>query len=139
MASKLSGGCACGAIRYESDAEPTVMLNCHCSDCRKASGSGHAAIVIVQKSTLQLSGEARFHELRGGSGGTIERGFCPDCGSPLFVRLERFPNVLGVQTGSLDDPALHKPSMDLYTDSAPAWDMMGPETRKFARGPFGIA
>ena len=53
MASKLSGGCACGAIRYESDAEPTVMLNCHCSDCRKASGSGHAAIVIVQKSTLQ--------------------------------------------------------------------------------------
>jgi len=70
MTSKLSGGCACGAIRYESDAAPTVMLNCHCSDCRKASGSGYAAIVIVQKSSLQLSGEARFHKLRGGSGST---------------------------------------------------------------------
>jgi hypothetical protein len=124
MTSKLSGGCACGAIRYESDAAPTVMLNCHCSDCRKASGSGYAAIVIVQKSSLQLSGEARFHKLRGGSGSIIERGFCPDCGSSLFVRLERFPNVLGIQAGSLDDPALHNPSMDVYTDSAPEWDAM---------------
>jgi hypothetical protein len=134
MTSKLSGGCACGAIRYESDAVPTVMLNCHCSDCRKASGSGYAAIVIVQKFSLQLSGEARFHKLRGGSGSLIERGFCPDCGSPLFVRLERFPNVLGIQAGSLDDPALHNPSMDVYTDSAPEWDAMHPDTKKFPRG-----
>ena len=69
MPKKLSGGCACGAIRYESDADPTVMLNCHCSDCRKASGSGYAAIVIVQKSSLNLNGEARFNKLHEGSRG----------------------------------------------------------------------
>jgi hypothetical protein len=82
MAPRLSGGCACGAIRYESDAEPTVMLNCHCKDCRKASGSGYAAIVIVLKSSLQLSGEARYHKLRGGSGSIIERGFCSNLRKP---------------------------------------------------------
>jgi hypothetical protein len=134
MPKKLSGGCACGAIRYESDANPTVMLNCHCSDCRKASGSGYAAIVIVQKSSLNLNGEARFNKLRGGSGSIIERGFCPDCGSPLFVKVERFPDVMGIHAGSLDDPAHHKPSMDLYTDSAPPWDAMLPDTTKFPRG-----
>ena len=119
-----TGGCACGAARHESDAAPTVNAELPLHDCRKAGGSGYAAIVIVEKSGLQLSCEARFHKLRGGSGSLIERGFCPDCGSPLFVRLERFPNVLGIQAGSLDDPALHNPSMDVYTDSAPEWDAM---------------
>jgi hypothetical protein len=83
-----------------------------------------SCIVIVQKSSLQLNGEARFHRIRGGSGSIIERGFCPDCGSPLFVKLERFPAVLGIQAGSLDDPDRHKPSMDLFTESAPPWDAM---------------
>jgi hypothetical protein len=128
-----TGGCACGAARHESDAAPTVNAELPLHDCRKAGGSGYAAIVIVEKSSLQLSGEARFYKLRRGSGSIIERGFCPDCGSPLFVRLERFPNVLGIQAGSLDDPALHNPSMDVYTDSAPEWDAMHPDTKKFPR------
>ncbi len=134
MAQKLSGGCACGAIRYETDAAPTVMLNCHCSDCRKASGSGYAAIVVVPKSSVQLNGEARFHKVRGGSGRIVERGFCPDCGSPLFIKLEHLPDILGIQAGSLDDPARHRPSMDLYTGSAPPWDSMHPDTTKFPKG-----
>lgn len=134
MVQRLSGGCACGAVRYETDADPIVMLNCHCSDCRKASGSGYAAIVIVRKDSLQRHGEARFHKVRGGSGRTVERGFCTNCGSPIFVKVERFPDLLGVQAGSLDDPAQHKPSMDLYTDSAPPWDSMRSETTKFPRG-----
>ncbi len=134
MAQKLSGGCACGTIRYETAADPIVMLNCHCSDCRKASGSGYAALIIVPKNSLQTSGEVRFHKARGGSGKTVERGFCANCGSPVLVKLERFPNVLGLQAGSLDDPAQHKPSMDLYTDSAPPWDSMRPNITKFPRG-----
>lgn len=134
MGQKLSGGCACGAIRYETDADPIVMLNCHCSDCRKASGSGYAAIVVVRKDSLQITGEVRFHNVRGGSGKTVGRGFCANCGSPVLVRLERLPDVLGIQAGSLDDPGQHKPSMDLYIDSAPPWDSMRPDTTKFPRG-----
>jgi len=84
MRRKLSGGCACGAIRYETDADPVVMLNCHCSDCRKASGSAYAAIVVVPKNSLQITGEVRFHDVLGGSGKTVGRGFCANCGSPVF-------------------------------------------------------
>ena len=68
MAQELSGGCACGAIRYETNADPIVMLNCHCSDCRKASGSGYAAIIFVQKDAVKLHGEVRFYGSVGAQG-----------------------------------------------------------------------
>ena len=64
----------------------------------------------------------------------VERGSCPNCGSPVIEKAERLPNALGIHAGSLDDPAHHKPSMDLYTDSAPPWDAMLPATTKFPRG-----
>jgi hypothetical protein len=57
MAQKLSGGCACGAIQYECSADPVLMLNCHCRDCQKASGSAYAAIAVLPKSAVQISGD----------------------------------------------------------------------------------
>ena len=56
MPQKLSGGCACGAIRYEWAADPLIMMNCHCRDCQKASGSAYAAIVVVRKPLFRFVG-----------------------------------------------------------------------------------
>jgi hypothetical protein len=53
MSQTVAGGCACGAIRYETDATPVVMLNCHCRDCQRASGSGYAAHLVVPKATVR--------------------------------------------------------------------------------------
>ena len=134
MGQQLSGGCACGAIRYETDADPIVMLNCHCRDCQQASGSGYAAILVVPKNTLQVRGEPRYHKSVGAGGKAVERGFCPTCGSQVLARLERMPDVLGLQAGSLDDPARYKPAMDIFTTSAQPWDHMHPDTQKLSQG-----
>jgi len=101
MAGKLSGGCACGAIHYECNADPLIMLNCHCRDCQQASGSAYAAIVAVPKAAVQMRGEPRYHRIVGKA---VERGFCASCGSQVTVKLERLPDLLGLQAGSLDDP-----------------------------------
>ena len=50
MSTPFSGGCACGAIRYERTAEPAISLNCHCRDCQRASGSAFAPIRRVPTS-----------------------------------------------------------------------------------------
>lgn len=134
--SNLSGGCACGAIHYEVQAEPVVMLNCHCRDCQQASGSAYAAIVVVPRTGVEIRGEPRYHRITGKSGKWVERGFCPTCGSQVTVKLERMPDVLGLQAGSLDNPSAHKPTMDLFTDSAQPWDHMSPATQK---RPAGLA
>ena len=137
MPGKITGGCACGAVRYEVDADPVLMLNCHCRDCQRASGSAYAATVVVPKAAVTSRGELRSHEVVGSSGKPVRRTFCPACGSPIAIDLDRVPDVLALQAGSLDDPSIHKPSLDLFTASAQPWDHMQAETRKVLRGIAG--
>ena len=60
MGQKFSGGCACGAIRYETEADPIVMVNCHCRDCQRAVGTAYAAV--------KLRGEPRYFRTIGEAG-----------------------------------------------------------------------
>jgi hypothetical protein len=135
MAQKLSGGCSCGGIHYECDAAPLVMLNCHCRDCQQASGSAYAAIVAVPKAAVQMRGEPRYHKIIANSGKAVERGFCPTCGSQVTMKLERLPDILGLQAGSLDDPSTYRPAMDVFTSSAQPWDQLDPAIQKHSHGP----
>jgi hypothetical protein len=130
----LSGGCTCGAVRYVAKADPILMLNCHCRDCQRASGSAFAPLVVVPKGSLEIRGELRYHAVVGGSGTRVERGFCPTCGNPVAIKLARMPDIIGVMASSLDEPALHTPSVEIFTASAHPWDHMAPDTRKIAHG-----
>jgi hypothetical protein len=58
----FSGGCACDAIRYESTAEPVLMLHCHCRDCQRSSGGPFSSFVVVPAEAFKLlQGSPRFH------------------------------------------------------------------------------
>jgi hypothetical protein len=129
-----TGGCACGAIRYACEGEPTRMLNCHCRDCQRASGSAYAAIAMFRSSAVAVTGAPRWFKLTGGSGHAIERGFCAACGSPVALKLAVVPDYFAIQAGSLDEPARFAPDIDLYTSSAHAWDVMDPARVKKPRG-----
>lgn len=134
MAAPFTGGCACGAVRYECSAEPLMMGNCHCRDCQRASGGPFVSIVGVPKEALKITGEVTYHEVKGDSGNPIKRGFCAKCGSRLFG----FPSVApfaGISAGSLDDPSWYRPAFDIYTSSAQPWDYMNPELAKFPKMP----
>ena len=133
MAAPFSGGCTCGAVRYECSAEPLMMGNCHCRDCQRASGGPFVSIVAVPKDALKITGEVKYHEVKADSGDLIKRGFCGTCGSRLFG----FPSApfVGVSAGSLDDPSWYRPSFDIYTSSAQPWDYMNPELPKFPKMP----
>lgn len=133
MSAKLHGGCACTAVRYEADAEPVLMLNCHCRHCQQASGSAYAAILVLPARSMRITGEVRYHR-RDGEEGAVERGFCPACGSPVALKLDRLPDLVGIQAASLDDPSLHQPAMDIFTASAQPWDHMHPDLPKRPRG-----
>ncbi len=129
----MTGGCTCKAIRYEIGAEPIRMLKCHCRDCQQATGSAYAALIVIPKEALWVEGELRCFELIGGSGMPISRGFCPQCGSPIAVRLAAAPEVVVIQAASLDDPSQFTPTYELFTSHAQPWDLMLPDTEKFPR------
>ncbi|MGV1014801.1 MAG: GFA family protein [Methyloceanibacter sp.] len=133
MAGGVSGGCACGAVRYEAGAA-VLMMNCHCRSCQRASGSAYAAFVVVPKDSFQPTGELRYYECTGGSGKKVRRGFCPTCGSPVAIEVDVAPGIVALLAGSLDTPSAHSPAMDIFTLSAQPWDHMSPDTRKVAGG-----
>lgn len=65
----------------------------------------------------------------------VRRCFCPICESQVFGKPEILPNVLGIRAGSLDNPGLYQPMMDIYTSSARHWDFMNPDLPKFSHLP----
>jgi hypothetical protein len=132
---KFSGGCLCGAVRYESEMEPVLAGHCHCLDCRKSSGTGHCSHLGVPEAGFKLSGEVRFYDAPADSGNIVSRGFCPTCGAALYSRNAAMPGMLFVRASSLDDPEVFKPQMVVYAKRAPSWDAIGGGLPMFAGMP----
>ena len=118
-----SGGCLCGAIRFEIDREKIISAHhCHCTDCQRSTGSAFATFCIVPEAGFRsLTGDARFYAVEGTSGGPVDRGFCGDCGSPLFSRVSIAPGFLFVKAGALDDASWLEPASSYWGASAQPW------------------
>ena len=105
MSDAYTGGCACGAIRYEISAEPIEMNDCQCRQCQRKSGTGHGSYLTFPRPAVKAEGEAKHWDVVG-DGGTIKsRAFCPTCGSPVYLTFPGIPEIFIVHAGSLDDPS----------------------------------
>jgi len=135
MPTPFSGGCACGAIRYACAAEPLFALNCHCRDCQRASGSAFCPVLYVTRAALTIAGQSRYYEVKAASGKRVRRGFCPHCGSPVFIQADLVPDLHGLWAASLDDPSWFRPQLQVWTARAQPWDHMHPALRQFAQEP----
>jgi hypothetical protein len=84
MAVPFSGGCICGAVRYECLAEPVVSGFCHCRDCQRETGSAFGTTLFVPRNAVTIVGEVKYYDGKGDSGNIVSRGFCPTCGARLW-------------------------------------------------------
>lgn len=91
----------------------------------------------MPEESVSIQGTVKYFDSKADSGNTISRGFCPNCGSQLFARLQMLPNLLGLRAGTLDDPGDFHPKMNIYTASAAHWDHMNPDLPKFPQSPRG--
>ena len=131
----FSGGCACGAIRYECSADPIFSWNCHCRDCQQASGSAFCPVLYVEKAALTIKGESKYYDVRAESGNLVSRGFCPRCGSPVFIQAELVPSLQGVWAASLDEPGQFQPSVQVWCGSAHPWACLSPTLPQITKAP----
>lgn len=122
MDTKIVGGCLCGAVRYEYDGEIGESSYCHCDDCKRATGGPYTVGVLSEADKLTIvSGEVKSYTSIADSGRKITRQFCPECGSPLFTRAEKCPDLVFIKAGSLDHPEIVKPSCQTWTEHAVDW------------------
>jgi hypothetical protein len=106
-----TGGCLCGAVRYELEGEPFLVGLCHCLDCRKASGSVFVAYAKWPFEQFSYSGEVKTF---------MGRSFCPICGSHLFNLHP--PMDVELRIGTLDDgPTGLVPEQEGWTKRREHW------------------
>jgi hypothetical protein len=132
---KYSGGCSCGAVKYETSAEPVLQGSCHCHECQRMTGSGYSATLFFPANAVNITGEVRNHSRTGSNGKEVGRGFCPKCGSQLFGQPASMPGLLGIRAGTLDDTSMYKPAVNIFTSSAATWDHLDPSIPSFPEMP----
>ncbi len=122
MKTILCGGCLCGAVRYECAGDPGNASYCHCDDCKRATGGPYTVGVLARAADLRiLCGQVKGYTTIADSGRKITREFCPNCGSPLFTRAEKFPDSVFLKAGSLDEPQRVRPNCQIWVKRAVPW------------------
>ena len=136
MSETYTGGCACGAVRYEISDEPMVMSDCQCRDCQRKSGTGHGSyLTFADRRRVKLEGEAKHWDIVSDSGNVKTRAFCAVCGSPVYMTFAARPDRFTVHAASLDDPSRYRPQLVTYSVSGQAWDHIDPTLPKFDKMP----
>jgi len=136
MSRVFTGGCACGAVRFETSSQPIVENHCQCRDCQKRSGTGHGSyLTFPRRAAVTIEGDAKTWRVAGDTGNEKIHAFCATCGTPVFLTFAAMPEVIAFHAGSLDDPGLFEPRMVTYTVRAQSWDPMDSSLAKFERMP----
>lgn len=141
----LSGGCMCGAVRYEGEFPPNDVFHCHCVDCRRSTGQPAVTFVSWNKEQVRFTGaERKIYESSPG----VHRTFCGTCGTPLAWEAPSSRSgreIVEIYAGTLDDPAAVVPRWHGFdaervpwfdiADDLPRHAGIDPDTEMVRRGP----
>lgn len=118
MSAPITGGCNCGAVRFEVTEPFQGSTYCHCTRCQRRTGTAASANARVAADAFRIvAGEDRIRSWNPADG--AEKFFCGDCGSALFSRSE---DSVGVRLGVIDgDPGI-RPAVHQYVAYAAVWE-----------------
>ena len=134
MSEHLTGGCLCGAVRYEAKATRTLHYMCHCIDCQKYGGGSKHEAIVVSAEEIDIQGETRVYTKPADSGRTIARYFCGDCGGHLFTSPWPEATRYSIKAGTLDDTAKYQPKHEIWQQSIGHWVEQAPDREGFEQG-----
>ncbi len=129
-----TGGCTCGAIRYELTAEPLIVHACHCRDCQRITGSAFVLNLWLEKKQVVAKGHApKSLTLAGGSGKDHIVHICGRCGTYVWSDYRMVPGECWfVRAGTLDDPSAIVPDVHIFTRTKLPWVRLPERARAFA-------
>ncbi len=128
----MTGGCLCGAVRFEADDVPHEMGVCHCGQCRRWASGPYFA---VRGDGVRFEGEENLGRYR--SSGWAERGFCRTCGSSLFYHMLEEPFYM-LAAGAFDDQSGFRLARQVFIDEKPAFYAFAQETQDSAGDDFFV-
>jgi hypothetical protein len=126
----LAGRCLCGAIQYQIDGEVGPIDLCHCSYCRRSTGSAFSPNATISSASFKLlSGAESLREFESSPGKL--RSFCSSCGSPIYARHPAMPEILRLRLGTLSSDPISRPSGHFDVESKAPWFAISDELPRF--------
>ena len=116
-----SASCLCGEIQFQIQGQITDIIHCHCSKCRKSSGTAYATngFVLLKDFRLQ-QGQALISSYA--TSDTSKKYFCSQCASPLYSQSDSDPLRIRLRLGLLDNDISERPSSHNFVTSRANWD-----------------
>jgi hypothetical protein len=117
---ELTGGCMCGAVRYELKSDPFDCGWCHCRTCQLSSGAPAMVFASVPAGDLVWTrGADKVRSVKSSSFG--HRRFCGECGTPFLMQVDHQPETLDFSVATLDDPEAVAPGFHIFWGSRIGW------------------
>jgi len=120
---KLSGGCLCGSIRYTILQQPILAYTCNCRFCQKDTGTAYRSALAILNEHVELIGKdiSVYTYKSVEHGRELYKNFCPNCGTTISLKTERFPERQVIMIGTLDDPSQIELSTHMFAEEAFDW------------------
>jgi hypothetical protein len=119
--SMIDARCSCGAVALSLPGPPNLVAACHCFECQRRTGAPFGVGAFYPVEAVTISGTPKEYVRAGESGGKVRCYFCPDCGSTVFWKPDKFPMMIGVAVGAIADPKLPAPVKSVFERSKYAW------------------
>lgn len=123
----LSASCACGAVTVSVKGTIRSMFFCSCEDCQRATGTGHAAVVVADAADVTITGDTGSFARPAASGAEFTRSFCPRCATPLYGRSSRAPQRIMLPAGLFGAGDWFAPNQLIFARSHRDWDLVAEE------------
>lgn len=127
--------CCCGQLRAEASADPLRVVVCHCSECKRRTGSAYGVSAYFHKNHVVVDGPNSTFVRSCPEGRTIEFHFCSSCGSTVYWRADLLPELIGIAVGLFDDPTFPEPTSSIFEKNRFPWTAFENQISRF-EGPI---
>ncbi len=129
------GSCLCRSVQYELSGVPVRFYHCHCSRCRKSSGTGHASNLFLKPGSIKwIAGKELVRLYKVPEAKRFTRVFCSACGSPVPRYSQELEGVI-IPAGSLDTDTVIRPQARIFWDSRASWSCHGDDVPVYSESP----
>ena len=130
-----TGGCYCGAMRYDAEGKPKLRAQCHCRECQYFSGGGPNYFLLIPPENFRYTKGTPQRFTRSDIENAVTREFCPQCGTHLATRRQDMPEVI-LKAGTLDRPELFgQPQIAIFTIDRQPFHFIAEEMPAYERMP----
>lgn len=126
--------CSCGQFRVIVEGEPRSVAVCHCRSCKRRTGSAFAYNAFFPIANVRLEGAHKVYVTQGQEGRKGHRHFCPECGTTVYSRGEKFPGICTVPVGTFADPGFRAPDVSVFEESQHEWLILPSGVEHFVQG-----